>query len=62
MIDENLSWAYHIDYVSKKINQKLDGLCRSKRLLLIYVRNLFVRAMVLPFFDNFDIIWADRDN
>ena len=56
MIDENLSWAYHIDYVSKKINQKLDGLCRSKRLLLIYVRNLFVRAMVLPFFDNCDII------
>ena len=39
-----------IDFVSKKVNQRLGDLHRIKHLLPIYARNVFVSAMVLLFF------------
>ena len=39
-----------IDFVSKKVNQRLGDLLRIKHLLPIYARNVFVSAMVLLFF------------
>ena len=39
-----------IDFVSKKVNQRLGDLHRIKHLLPIYARNVFVSTMVLLFF------------
>ena len=39
-----------IDFVSKKVNQRLGDLHRIKHLLPIYARNVFVSAMVSLFF------------
>ena len=62
MINENLSLADHIDFVSKKVNQRLDVLRRIRDLLPNYARNVFVSFMVLPFYDYCDIIWGDRNS
>ena len=62
MINENLSLADHIDFVSKKVNQRLDVLRRIRHLLPNYARNVFVSFMVLPFYDYCDIIWGDRNS
>ena len=62
MINENLSLADHIDFVSKKVNQRLNVLRRIKHLLPNYARNVFVSFMVLPFYDYCDIIWGDRNS
>ena len=59
MINENLFLADHIDFVSKKVNQRLDVLRRIKHLLPKKARNVFVSFMVLPFYDYCDIIWGD---
>ena len=57
VINENLSLADHIDFVSKK-----NVLRRIKHLLPNYGRlNVFVSVMVLPFSDYCDIIWDDRN-
>ena len=61
-INENLSLADHIDFVSKKVNQRLGVLRRIKHLLPNYARNVFVSVMVLPFYDYCDIIWGDRNS
>ena len=59
VINENLSLADHIDFVSKKVNQRFDVLRRIKHLLPNCARNVFVSAMVLPFSDYCDIIWKE---
>ena len=62
MINENLSLADHIDFVSTKVNQRLDVLRRIRHLLPNYARNVLVSFMVLPFYDYCDIIWGDRNS
>ena len=62
VINENLSWADQIDFVSKKVNQRLGVLRRIKHLRPNYARNVFVSVMVLPFSDYCDIILGDRNS
>ena len=52
----------HIEFVRKKVNQRLDVLRRINHFLPFYTRNLFVSTMVLPFLDYCDIVWGDRNN
>ena len=41
-------WVDHIDFVRKKVNQRLGVLRRIKHFLPFYARKLFVNTMVLP--------------
>ena len=61
VINEKLSWTDHIEFVRKKVNQRLGVLGRIKHFLPFYARNLFVSTMVLPFLDYCDIVWGDRN-
>ena len=51
-------WVDHIDFVRKKVNQRLGVLRRIKHFLPFYARKLFVNTMVLPLLDYCDIVWV----
>ena len=47
-IDEHLSWAQHIDYLSKKIARNVGILCKLKHFLPMYITNtviLFINSI-----------------
>ena len=56
IIDEELSWDSHIDYVAKKVSAAIGGMklvrpSVNREILLIY------NALVQPFFDYCDVVW-----
>ena len=62
IINENLSWTDHVDYIKTKVSQRLGVLQRIKHLLPRNTRELFVKAMVLPILDYADVTWGDKSN
>ena len=62
IINENLSWTDHVDYIKTKVSQRLGVLQRIKHLLPRDTRELFVKAMVLPILDYADVTWGDKSN
>ena len=58
VIDSQLSFQDHIDYVKSKIAKRIGALYRSKSLLPLKYRKMFVNALMLPQFDYLDIIWC----
>ena len=62
VINKNLTWHDHIDYIKAKINKKLGLLGRIKNYLPLKCRLLFYDSYILPLFDDADLIWGDRGN
>ena len=58
MIDNNLNFGEHIEYIRKKVAKRIGALYKSKPLLPIKFRKMFVNALMLPQFDYLDIIWS----
>ena len=56
VINKNLTWEDHIDYINHKINKKLDLLRRIKSSLPLNARLIFFNSVILPFFNYGDII------
>ena len=57
VINEKLSWNYHIKHICNKINKKLGLLRRIKAYLPLSARFTFINSFVLQHFDHGDIIW-----
>ena len=57
MVDNKLNFSEHIDFVKKKVAKRIGALYRSKNLLPMKYRKMFVNALMLPQFDYLDIIW-----
>ena len=62
VINEKLSWNYHIKHIRSKINKKLGLLRRIKAYLPLSARFTFINSFVLQHFDHGDIIWCVREN
>ena len=58
VIDSQLSFQDHIDYVKSKVAKRIGALYKSKSLLPLKYRKMFVNALMLPQFDYLDIIWC----
>ena len=58
MVDHQLKFDYHVDYVKKKVCKRIGALYRSKSLLPLKYRKMFVNALMLPQFDYLDIIYG----
>ena len=58
MIDNLLNFQDHIEYVKSKVAKRIGALYRSKNLLPLKYRKMFVNALMLPQFDYLDIIWC----
>ena len=59
---ENLTWSDHISNVSIKINQRIGLLRRVKVFIPLKARLTIYNSLILPLFDNADIIWGDKNN
>ena len=57
-IDEHLSWSNHIDHIAKKISSGLAGLKQVKPFVPTEVLISIFKALILPYFDYCDIVWA----
>ena len=62
IIQENLSWGEHINYICKKAYKRIGILRRIKHSFPLSTRELFVKTMVLPILEYGDIIWGDKHN
>ena len=56
-LSSKFTWTEHIEYVSKKINQRLGLLRRIKSLLPRGASILFFNSLFLSIFDYADIVW-----
>jgi hypothetical protein len=57
ILDPELTWNDHIDYVSKKISSRLGLLRRARKILPRQACIILYNAMILPLFDYCCIIW-----
>ena len=56
-IDERLSWADHIDYLSNRISSTIAGLRQVRPYIPIETAITIYRSLILPLFDYCDVIW-----
>ena len=57
IVDHQLNFSMHIDYIKKKIGKRIGAMYRCKNLLPIKYRRMFANSLVLPIFDYLDIIY-----
>ena len=57
-----MSWADHINVLSKKINQRLGLIKRVKYLLPLHARLTLYNSLILCLFDYGNIVWGDKNN
>lgn len=60
IIDEELKWTDHVDYVTKVVQSKLAILRRAKPCVPPDVLKTMYNAFVLPHFDYCSQVWSDR--
>ena len=57
VVDQNLSWKDHIEYIGKKISSRLGMLRRARKVLPRHACITLYCAMVLPLFDYCCSVW-----
>lgn len=62
LISSDFTWTYHVEYIAKKVNQRLGLLKRVKHLLPFKSRLLYYNSIVMPLFDYADLVWGDKHN
>ena len=58
VLDHQLKFIEHIDYIKKKIAKRIGAMYKSKNLLPLKYRKMFANSLMLPYFDYLDIIWS----
>ena len=58
-IDEHLSWAQHIDYLSKKIARNVGILSKLKHFLPMYIMNTLYYSLILSHLQYCTLLWAN---
>ena len=57
-IDEHLSWAQHIDYLSKQIARTVGILSKLKHFLPMYIMNTLYYSLILSHLQYCTLLWA----
>ena len=57
LIDEHLSWAKHIEEISKKISSAIGGLKRRRPFISKSTARQIYQALILPLFDYCSPVW-----
>ena len=58
-IDEHLSWAQHIDYLSNKIARNVGILSKLKYFLPMYIMNTLYHSLILSHVQYCTLFWAN---
>ena len=59
VIDPNLSWDLHIDYLIKKLNSRICLLKRAKAYLTIDCRTMLFNALIKPILEYCCTVWGN---
>ena len=58
LIDKNLSWKYHIDYVASKISRTIGIIARLRHFILLSTLLTIYRSLVAPYLTYGIIAWG----
>ena len=58
IVDNNLKFDLHVDYIKRKIQKRIGAMYRGSSLLPIKYRKMFANALILPNFDYLDTIYG----
>ena len=58
IVDNQLKFNLHVDYIKKKIQKRIGAMYRGSSLLPIKYRKMFANALILPHFDYLDTIYG----
>ena len=58
-IDEHLSWAQHIDYLSQKNARNVGILSKLKYFLPMYIMNTLYYSLILSHLQYCTLLWAN---
>ena len=58
LIDDNLSWKKHIDYITKKVAKSVGIIKRIHYKLAINALKTLYNTLILPYLNYWNIIWA----
>ena len=58
ILDHQLKFFHHIEYIEKKIAKRIGAMYKSKNLLPLKFRKMFANSLMLPYFDYLDVIWS----
>ena len=58
-IDEHLSWAQHIEFLSKKIARNVGILSKLKHFLPMYIMNMLYYSLILSHLQYCTLLWAN---
>ena len=56
-LDCTLTFAHHIDYISKKANARLAILGRTRRYISTKTAMTLYKSLIMPYFDYCDTVW-----
>lgn len=57
VLDQNLSWKEHVEYIGKNISSRLGMLCKARKVLPRNACMTLYNAIVLPLFDYCCNVW-----
>ena len=60
VMDKNLSWKHHINYIEKKIAKSVGIIKRLRYCLTEHTLNTLYSTLVLPYLNDCNIIWANN--
>ena len=60
LIDNNLSWKNHIEYIAKKIAKSVGIIKRIRHSLPLETLNTLYNTLILPYLNYCNIIWANN--
>lgn len=59
-IDEGLTWANHISYISSKISKNIGIIHRLSRIVPSHVLTVLYNTLILPYLSYCNIVWASN--
>ena len=62
LIDKNLSWKYHIDYVASKIGRTIGIIARLRHFIPLSTLLTIYRSLVAPYLTYSVIAWGQAAN
>ena len=59
VLDENLSWTGHLEYVSSNVSRRLGLLSRIRSCLTLEASKQVYTSLLQPLFDYPDVAWVE---
>ena len=59
VLDENLSWKDHVEYVNSKVSSRLGLLTRTRSCLTLEASKQVYTSLLQPLFDYADVAWGE---